>query len=229
MHAATPTGHEAPPTAASLASRLPADTATRSESSGPAVAQFPAQPAPQPALQADPLPTASGPARSPPVSLHRQVADAVVRSTGGVVEITLAPVELGRLTVVIGADDNPARLSLLAERPETLELMRRHGDMLLRDLRESGMPDAQLSFQRSDGPGRQAQAAPVGWPADGAAGAGTAGAGTSGGHDGASGGQRGGDGRHAGTGRQGDGAEQINPPADQRPAASLHSRIDIRV
>ena len=89
--------------------------------------------------------------RMPPLAEpHRQIADAIVRTSSGQVEITLDPVELGRVTVLLGEDGNPGRLTLLVERPETLELIRRHSDQLLRDLRENGMPDARLEDLRQD-------------------------------------------------------------------------------
>lgn len=98
---------------------------------------------------------------------HRQIADAIVRTRSGQVEITLDPVELGRVTVLLGEDGNPGRLALLVERPDTLELIRRHSDQLLRDLRENGMPDARLEDLRRDdsasqGNGPQARAPPEG-------------------------------------------------------------------
>ncbi|HHW33454.1 MAG TPA: hypothetical protein GXX24_04855 [Paracoccus solventivorans] len=89
--------------------------------------------------------------RLPPLAEpHRQIADAIVRTSSGQIEITLDPVELGRVTVLLGEDGNPGRLALLVERPETLELIRRHSDQLLRDLRENGMPDARLEDLRQD-------------------------------------------------------------------------------
>lgn len=89
--------------------------------------------------------------RLPPLAEpHRQIADAIVRTSSGQVEITLDPIELGRVTVLLGEDGNPGRLALLVERPETLELIRRHSDQLLRDLRENGMPDARLEDLRQD-------------------------------------------------------------------------------
>ncbi|SHM09341.1 hook-length control protein FliK [Paracoccus solventivorans] len=89
--------------------------------------------------------------RLPPLAEpYRQIADAIVRTSSGQVEITLDPIELGRVTVLLGEDGNPGRLALLVERPETLELIRRHSDQLLRDLRENGMPDAWLEDLRQD-------------------------------------------------------------------------------
>lgn len=84
-----------------------------------------------------------------PPAPHRQLADAIVRTKDGVVEIQLDPVELGRVTVFLGTDHR-AGLGIIAERPETLDLIRRHSDQLLQDLKENGMPDARLDFTRQD-------------------------------------------------------------------------------
>lgn len=85
----------------------------------------------------------------PVIEPHRQIADAIVRTQDGRIEILLDPIELGRVTVTLGSDDGQG-LGITAERPETLDLIRRHSDMLLRDLRDSGMPDARLDFLRQD-------------------------------------------------------------------------------
>lgn len=87
----------------------------------------------------------AGPKGVPPAEPLRQIADAIVRTRDGVVEITLDPIELGRVTVTL-AMDRHASLGIVAERPATLELIRGHTDQLLRDLRDHGMPDARLDF-----------------------------------------------------------------------------------
>lgn len=79
---------------------------------------------------------------------HRQLADAIVRTREGRIEILLDPVELGRVTVTLGTDDQGG-LGIVTERPETRDLIHRHSEQLLRDLRENGMPDARLDFLRS--------------------------------------------------------------------------------
>jgi len=81
---------------------------------------------------------------------HRQIADAIVRTRDGQVEVILNPVELGRVTVLLGAEGNPGHLALFVERPETLDLIRRHGDQLLRELRDGGMPDPSLDILQQD-------------------------------------------------------------------------------
>lgn len=186
---------------------------------------------PAPALaRTGPAPLAEDGLRSAPQPPpHCQIADAVVRSTGGVVEITLAPVELGRLTVVIGTSGAGPRLGVIAERPETLELIRRHSDMLIRDLRDSGLPDAQLTFQRSDAPERPSQAgSTAGWHAPGSTGEQAHGPDTRGG---APGGQSEGESRPRGARRgSADDADQIIPAsAPSRPLAGSHGRLDIKV
>ncbi|UWQ21457.1 flagellar hook-length control protein FliK [Jannaschia sp. W003] len=53
---------------------------------------------------------------------------------GGVqqTEVSLAPAELGRVTFVIRNEEGTLTMQILAERPETLELVRRHADLLER-------------------------------------------------------------------------------------------------
>lgn len=133
-------GTAAPPDAAGQAFQAPADPDMPGASAAPLARDTAAASADQPSTL-----------RLPPLAEpHRQIADAIVRTSSGQVEITLDPVELGRVTVLLGEDGNPGRLALLVERPETLELIRRHSDQLLRDLRENGMPDARLEDLRQD-------------------------------------------------------------------------------
>ncbi len=133
-------GTAAPPDAAGQAFQAPADPDMPGASAAPLARDTAAASADQPSTL-----------RLPPLAEpHRQIADAIVRTSSGQVEITLDPVELGRVTVLLGEDGNPGRLALLVERPETLELIRRHSEQLLRDLRENGMPDARLEDLRQD-------------------------------------------------------------------------------
>lgn len=62
----------------------------------------------------------------------------------------LAPHELGRVTVTLSGE-GAHHVAIAVERPETLELLRRHADQLSQDLRESGWGDAQLDFHHQDG------------------------------------------------------------------------------
>ncbi len=74
----------------------------------------------------------------------------------------MAPDELGALRVQVSGEGDAMRLTLAAERPETLDLMRRHGDALLADLRQSGHGGAALAFGQWSGPaGSPARGAPA--------------------------------------------------------------------
>lgn len=147
---------------------LPEPTARESASLGPAEPAVepviePAAPAP-----AAPVPLAEASSRSPfparaeaaaahhppPAAPERPVADAIVRTREGQVEVVLNPVELGRVTLMLGAEGDPGHLGLYVERPETADLIRRHSDQLLRELGDNGMPEARLDLLRQDGQGQ---------------------------------------------------------------------------
>lgn len=62
----------------------------------------------------------------------------------GAVEITLNPEELGRVSIMLNGRDDGLNLTISAERPETLEMMRRHLSVLEEEFRNFGLGD--LSF-----------------------------------------------------------------------------------
>lgn len=62
------------------------------------------------------------------------------------VEVILSPEELGRVQMDFRADGDGMRVFLTAERPETLDLLRRHADQLASELRQAGYSGASLSF-----------------------------------------------------------------------------------
>jgi flagellar hook-length control protein FliK len=97
-----------------------------------------------------------------PQALLRQVAEAMRASEGRPTEIALAPRELGRLRVRIETRDSTATLVIVAERPETAELMRRHIDLLVQDFRDLGFAELDIAFRDpgQGGAGGEADAAP---------------------------------------------------------------------
>lgn len=120
----------------------------------PAMAAAPA--APVQALngrgEAPALPQAPAP---PPVA--RQVADAILHIQGDSTEIVLTPPELGTVRIVIARDPHGLVVTLAAERPEALDLMRRHADLLRQELSLQGDEAARLDFLASgQGEGGQA-------------------------------------------------------------------------
>ncbi len=62
------------------------------------------------------------------------------------VEVILSPEELGKVQMDFRGDGDAMRVFLTAERPETLDLLRRHGDLLVTELRQAGFSGASLSF-----------------------------------------------------------------------------------
>lgn len=87
------------------------------------------------------------------------IPETVVRSAGGPIEVTLAPPELGRVHMALRDQDGALSLSLSADRPETLDLMRRHADLLEKDLRMLGYGSVAFHFGQG-GSGARAAAPP---------------------------------------------------------------------
>jgi hypothetical protein len=112
---------------------------------------------------AAPAPADAQPARSgalegrtvPPVP--QQIADAIRQSNGGQIELTLSPDELGRVTLSFQPEGDGVRVHLVTERPETLDLLRRHIPELAAELRAAGYDTASFSFGRQGQAPRDAQ------------------------------------------------------------------------
>jgi flagellar hook-length control protein FliK len=81
---------------------------------------------------------------SPVAQILPQLADLSV-SRGDRIEITLSPDELGRVRLAATQTENGVVLVVQAERPETLDLMRRHMPDLLNDLKDMGFADINYS------------------------------------------------------------------------------------
>lgn len=99
-----------------------------------------------------PLEAAPGQAQDAGRATGRAVVDQILpalqRGADGRVELTLSPAELGRVEITLQSRDGGMSISLNAERPETLELLRRHIDLLAADMRQFGMTDLSFSFGR---------------------------------------------------------------------------------
>lgn len=94
--------------------------------------------------------------------VHRQVAEQLaIQLTGkdGTTEISLAPEELGRVRMSVQHGEQGTSITIWAERPETLSLMRRNADSLMADLQQRGFGNAHLEFsgngQSGTGSGQQ--------------------------------------------------------------------------
>ncbi|MEZ5888268.1 MAG: flagellar hook-length control protein FliK, partial [Paracoccaceae bacterium] len=84
-------------------------------------------------------------------AIGRQLAQGLDAHRGGPVEVTLSPEELGRVRMVLQGGETGLTLTLTAERPETLDLMRRHIDQLAQDFRDLGYRNLAFSFANEGG------------------------------------------------------------------------------
>lgn len=116
-----------------------------------------AAPGPAPAV---PTISAAAPAAAPAeiATVQRiagQVVPAIVANPErGRVEVRLEPPSLGRLEIAIDLTDGHLRVVVQADKPSTLDLLRRHGEMLTLQLQENGFGDVDVSFSSDRGASR---------------------------------------------------------------------------
>ncbi|APE44982.1 hypothetical protein BOO69_17385 [Sulfitobacter alexandrii] len=97
-----------------------------------------------PAVQGQPV---SAPQRADmPMHIARQVAEALQGIGQQPVEISLTPEELGRVRLSLSASDSGMIVHVVADRAETLDLMRRHITELSEEFRQLGYADVRFSF-----------------------------------------------------------------------------------
>lgn len=80
-----------------------------------------------------------------------QLSQAVRRSHDGSLEVQLSPEELGKVRLVMSGNESSLQVSIVVERSETLELIRRHIDILARDFREQGYASVGFTFDQQGG------------------------------------------------------------------------------
>ena len=76
-----------------------------------------------------------------------QVSEAIRATSSGSVEIKLNPEELGRVKLVMTLQDAGMLVAFSTERSETMELIRRHVDLLAQELRQSGHQSVDFQFE----------------------------------------------------------------------------------
>jgi hypothetical protein len=76
----------------------------------------------------------------------QQVAAALTASPEGRIELRLDPEELGPVRLGLLPGDGTITVQIAAERGETLELLRRHADLLARELRQAGYGEVSFQF-----------------------------------------------------------------------------------
>ena len=100
-----------------------------------------------------------------PANVARQLSETMARSVGKSVEIALHPAELGRVRMTLSPAETGMVVMVQADRPDTIELIRRNIDMLDSALGGLGYDDVTFSFgdtsgSDSDQPHEQTQAGP---------------------------------------------------------------------
>jgi hypothetical protein len=85
-----------------------------------------------------------------------QLTEIARRLPDGPVEVTLSPEELGKVRFAILGTEGQVSVQIVAERAETLDLLRRHVDVLASELRQQGYNEVSFSFgQGGGGPGAE--------------------------------------------------------------------------
>ena len=98
-----------------------------------------------------------------PKPVIQQLLDALIREPGRAVEVSLDPEELGRVRMKMSVADSSVVVSILAERPESLELLRRNIDQLAEEFRALGYSQIAFDFgdTQSGGSKSSTQASPT--------------------------------------------------------------------
>lgn len=96
----------------------------------------------------EPTPSAAGSPFSGGLNRNvaKQIVAAVRADNDGRLELQLSPEELGKVRLSLHVADNTINVVILADRPETIDLMRRHADILQREFRESGFSSMSFTF-----------------------------------------------------------------------------------
>ncbi|MBM2353202.1 flagellar hook-length control protein FliK [Sulfitobacter pseudonitzschiae] len=85
-------------------------------------------------------------------TVARQIAEAAVQTSADrQIELTLNPAELGRVRMSLSTSDAGASVTIHADRPETLDLMRRNIGELESEFADMGYGDVDFAFSSGDG------------------------------------------------------------------------------
>lgn len=84
-----------------------------------------------------------------PRVVAQQLATALPISTNGPIELNLSPEELGRVKLTFTPGENGMVVAVVAERPETLELMKKNIDTLAQEFAGIGYEQISFSFGQS--------------------------------------------------------------------------------
>lgn len=94
-------------------------------------------------------------------SAVQQIATAIQNNGERAFELRLNPAELGKIRISLTPGDGGMTVNIVADRPETLDLLRRHVNLLAEDFRDIGYDDTAFSFGE-DSRGQEPGTAPEG-------------------------------------------------------------------
>lgn len=103
-------------------------------------------------LRFGPVSSSPGSATAQAADIGQQLVARLVRAgpdgprIPGQVDLTLNPAELGRVRLSMAPGEAGLVVTIHADRPETLDLMRRHSEQLMQEFRQAGFERAELSF-----------------------------------------------------------------------------------
>ncbi len=110
------------------------------------VSQFPVSHGQQPLLDIH-APQLPAPAAPVAVAALAPMAVAIASDPGsGEIAIDLSPAELGRVRMRVNCEGDALSVVILADRPETLDLLRRNGAALASEFADAGFSQASLEF-----------------------------------------------------------------------------------
>lgn len=94
-----------------------------------------------------------------PRGVARQIAEALIAAHENGIDLQLSPEELGRVKLSMTQGEAGFLVTVSADRPETLELLRRHIDLLGEEFAALGLGDTAFSF--NDSPDHQTAGDPL--------------------------------------------------------------------
>jgi flagellar hook-length control protein FliK len=92
-----------------------------------------------------------------PQHVMRQLSSAFRSGAEKSAELLLNPAELGRVRISLVTAETGITVNIVADRPETLELLRRHSDQLAQEFLDIGFETTAFAFGHNTGGGDQAR------------------------------------------------------------------------
>lgn len=115
-------------------------------------------PAMAPGISAAPASALAAPPPVAPGPVVQQIVGVLESAREAVLEITLSPAELGRVSLRMQPGEGGMLVLVMAERSETLDLLRRHAADLAAELRGMGYADVSFRFGQQQGDARKSEA-----------------------------------------------------------------------